>query len=365
MSEVCVVHLVWKPLGLAPLRNFVESYRRNNGGLRHRLVLAFNGFADEAELREYHEVLEGIEYEWFRVYPSTQDIPVYFAAARKFENRFFCFVNSHSVLLDASWLAKLYGQITQAGVGLVGATGSWASHFSIARWEFGLPSAYDEWLRDLRLELLRNSSRAFELSPELKARIAAMPKLRRMRNWIYYDILVRGYYVVKNRIDRRRERIERLGRFPASEYSPYPAPHLRTNVFMISRELMLDLKVGHMPTKDDAYRFESGKNGLTAQVGQRRLKVLVVGRDGRGYEEDEWPISNTFWQSQQENLLVSDNNTRQYAEGDAIRKKFLSRFAWGWEAAPSGEAANGTHLSRSAWEPQAAPTSQPNRAGNA
>ena len=192
-----------------------------------------------------------------------------------------------------------------------------------------------------------------------------MPKLLRIGYWIYYETLVRGYYVVKNKINRRRERIERLRRFPASEFSPYPAPHLRTNAFMISRELMLDLKGGDMPTKDAAYMFESGKNGLTAQVMQRRLKVLVVGRDGHGYEEDEWPISNTFWQSQQENLLVSDNNTRQYADGDATQRKFLCRFAWGWEAVLPGEAANRTHLSRSAWEAQAAPSSQTNRAGNA
>ena len=99
MSEICVVHLVWKPLGLTPLRNFVESYRRNDGGIRHRLVVAFNGFEDEAELVEYHEVLEGIEYEWFRVYPPTQDIPVYLEAARRFESDYLCFLNSYSVLV--------------------------------------------------------------------------------------------------------------------------------------------------------------------------------------------------------------------------------------------------------------------------
>jgi hypothetical protein len=29
MAEICVVHLVWKPLGLKPLRDFIASYKRN------------------------------------------------------------------------------------------------------------------------------------------------------------------------------------------------------------------------------------------------------------------------------------------------------------------------------------------------
>src|SRR5438876_1138280 len=100
MADNCVVHLVWKPLGLQPLRNFVESYRRHRGGVSHRLVMAFNGFAADSELEEYHQALAGIAYEWFRVYPSTQDIPVYFAAARRYECKYLCFLNSYSVLLD-------------------------------------------------------------------------------------------------------------------------------------------------------------------------------------------------------------------------------------------------------------------------
>jgi len=64
------------------------------------------------------------------------------------------------------------------------------------------------------------------------------------------------------------------------------------------------------------------------------LGVVVVGRDGRGYEKERWAESETLWQGQQRNLLVSDNQTRQYAEADALGRAWLSRTAWGERAAP-------------------------------
>jgi hypothetical protein len=67
------------------------------------------------------------------------------------------------------------------------------------------------------------------------------------------------------------------------------------------------------------------------------LKVMVVGRDGIGYQPDEWPLSETFWQGEQSNLLVADNNTANYTFGDAATRSHLSCFAWGDQAAPSSQ----------------------------
>src|SRR5438105_1506051 len=104
MSEICLVHLVWKPLGPQPFRDFIASYKRNPAGVEHRLVIAFNGFDGETDLREYRDILAGVEHEWFLVSPPTQDIPVYFKAAERFSYRYFCFLNSYSVILDEAWL---------------------------------------------------------------------------------------------------------------------------------------------------------------------------------------------------------------------------------------------------------------------
>ena len=85
--------------------------------------------------------------------------------------------------------------------------------------------------------------------------------------------------------------------------------------------------------------FEGGKDSLTSQVLRRGLKALVVGKDGRAYEPDEWHLSETLWQGEQRNLLVADNQTRDYATGSTRQRTFLSRFAWGDKAAPSPAAA--------------------------
>lgn len=42
--------------------------------------------------------------------------------------------------------------------------------------------------------------------------------------------------------------------------------------------------------------------------------MIVVGKDGEGYDKKEWRKSRTFRQSEQENLLVADNQTRDYQE---------------------------------------------------
>jgi vancomycin permeability regulator SanA len=54
-----------------------------------------------------------------------------------------------------------------------------------------------------------------------------------------------------------------------------------------------------------------------------------VGRDGRVFEIENWGTSNIFRQGKQENLLVADNQTRQYDRAEDGEKKYLTEVAWG------------------------------------
>jgi hypothetical protein len=112
----------------------------------------------------------------------------------------------------------------------------------------------------------------------------------------------------------------------------FPNPHLRTNAFMVSRELMRTVSVQEVRTKSRAWELESGRHGLTRQVWSRGLRTLVVGRDGAGYEPDRWHESATFRSRDQANLLVADNRTRQWEQADANLRARLSRLAWGDDA---------------------------------
>jgi hypothetical protein len=117
-------------------------------------------------------------------------------------------------------------------------------------------------------------------------------------------------------------------------YDGFPAAHLRTNGFAIGRELLLSLRTGDLDTKNATYRFEAGRRSLTAQLLERGLDAHVVACDGSARAPEDWPAAEVFWQGAQAQLLVADNQTRQYDEGDAAVREALSRYAWGPRARP-------------------------------
>jgi hypothetical protein len=110
----------------------------------------------------------------------------------------------------------------------------------------------------------------------------------------------------------------------------FPNVHLRSNAFMIRREIFLHA-MAHVPllTKKDAFLFESGPNSMTRKLFFQGLSVLVVGRNGRGYPLDWWTHSRTFRLADQSNLLVHDNVTRQFAALPFPEKQAVARRSWG------------------------------------
>ena len=69
--------------------------------------------------------------------------------------------------------------------------------------------------------------------------------------------------------------------FRRRRWPAFPNPHLRTNAFALSRDLMRELRWPAVRTKPAAWELESGRDGFTRQVWGRGLRTLVVGRDGR------------------------------------------------------------------------------------
>jgi hypothetical protein len=121
--------------------------------------------------------------------------------------------------------------------------------------------------------------------------------------------------------------------FRRRHFGPFPNPHLRTNAFMLDRDLMLDLDWPDVGTdKLAALRLENGRRSISRQVVERGLSLVVAGRDGRVYEEPEWPASGTFRSGAQANLLVGDNRTDQFRDANPARRRELARFAWGTAA---------------------------------
>jgi hypothetical protein len=318
---IAVVHLVWGPLGTDPLRRFLASYRRHGAGIEHELIVLLNNVPDPLPA-EFAAALQGVEHRLLRTPEPVQDLASYAHAAACLEHERLCFLNSYSAILAPDWLAKLDHALDQPRAGLVGATGSWASLHSAVLNAFLLPNPYcrvvprrsvaREQMRAIELELdaARAPDGAASRSPELPRRTL--------------------FGSVRSTLRSFRPMPEQLLRF-----APFPAYHVRTNAFMLERSTFAALRLRPLARKMDAYLLESGRASFTSQVRNMDLRTLVVARDGACYDHPEWPESRTFWQDDQQGLLVADNQTRSYANGSYDRRRLLSAFAWGPEAAPS------------------------------
>jgi hypothetical protein len=117
-------------------------------------------------------------------------------------------------------------------------------------------------------------------------------------------------------------------------FEPFPAYHLRTNAFIVERRLFNSLRTRPVRRKMDAWLMESGRQSFTRQIQRQGLRTLVVGRDGRSFDHQQWPLSRTLWNYDQEGLLVADNQTRTYQLGSIERRRMLSALAWADAARP-------------------------------
>jgi len=298
---LCLVHLVWAPLGLDAFRDFAEALRRNPPGVECSLALAMNGFASQADAEPYLEEVADLAPEAL-FFAGGLDLEVYFAAARRLRHDRYCFINSYSRPLVEGWLARLDAVLCRPGVGVVGATGSWASARSWMAYSLGLPSVYSRVLppRDiaraqlLAIELEHAGTGRRSTAESLRARWATLRQLR--------------------------------------EVERFPAHHLRTNAFLISAATLGRVRLRPVRSKLDAYALEHGRHSITRQVQQLGLQALVVDRWGAAYDPPCWDRSGTFWQGDQEGLLVADNRTLAYERGDVVRRCVLAGYAWGSQA---------------------------------
>jgi len=263
-----LVHLVWAPLGPEPLREFLRSHRAHGAGAEHELVIALNGARPDGA---GETVREGLLAELAGIEHRLiiLERPLLDLAAYDAAARRL----EHPRLC----LANSYSVVLADG---------WLGRLSEALDEpgVGLAGASGSW--ESQAEWVRG----------------------RVRRWPHQLAALRP---------ARRD------------YPRFPNPHVRTTGFAIGRALLLEMGLDRVRDKRSAYLRESGRASITRRVRDHGLRAVVVGRDGRSYDVDDWPLSRTFRIGEQENLLIADKQTLDYEGASPRTRRRLCRDSWG------------------------------------
>lgn len=277
---VIVAYLAHRREGISSLERFINSLRKHPSGYPYELVLLTKGFIGE-ETREWTSwvgAIGEVPYRRHDVPEGGFDLGAYRNFIHTATGRTVLFLNSHSEILVDGWLDLLVRH-SEPGC-LVGVTGSWESH-----------------LRD-RL--------VYYLDPE-----KSVGFLRRRARSIRF--FLQG--AVKS---------------DTWCYPLFPNPAIRTTGMLVSPDLHNLIKDWPIPKcKEDCHQIESGWSGLSRKVMLKGGKLLLVGADGLVSDPAQWPDAAIFRSSQQQRLIIADNQTRLYAQANPTERQYLGWMAWG------------------------------------
>ena len=326
LNDTAVIYLARYCEGVEPISRFIESYQRFPAEAAHDLVVVWKGFPNlSGEGSAQKSICSQVQYRSISMPDEGFDIDAYRTAAEQLSHGTMFFVNTFSELISGGWLRKLRDVLAEAGVGVVGATGSYQSlHDSLkeinkAIWLCGQHIRFDEDLaKRWGAEIIKHKPAWMKQTFAEKIRALVAPYIRSP------DLLNERYETYWRSVTSPGGPVEYYARFPK-----FPNPHIRTNAFMLSRNLFLDLCPGPMISKSETFEFESGMFGLTRRLLELGLRAKIVGNDGIGYEIEDWPKSNTFRLGGQSNLLVADNQTRSFDDMTEHERKAHVEMTWG------------------------------------
>lgn len=323
METIGVVYLCRANEKKELFSNFIDSYKTFPADRDHELIIIFKGFQDHpaSYLNEIQEMFEGLEYQAVYLPDEGFDIGAYLATAKIVTYDYLLFFNTYTTIVGKGWLGYLCQAINHDDVGLVGTSASYESVFSPLSLTYRFSDLYFkgeseedphifDYYQSLATGIDPNHNSFKRIRRLIKFRIKHFfKKLFRRKD---LDTLVSKRIVYEK---------ELYGRF----YNPY----IRSNGFMISRELLLSLFGDYIvQTKEDACEFESGLKSLTRRIWALGMKTLLVGKNGIAYDIEDWPKSNTFRLGDQENLLTNDNQTRRYQSASQQEKLIYTWISW-------------------------------------
>lgn len=270
--------------GISSCKEFFHAYQAFPPCYPHELIVIAKGW-DGIDKRDELQQLAYLNAARVVDLPDDGfDWGAYMRLSRQLPHDWLCFLNTHSRPRVKGWLniLKTATDMPSMDIGAVSASASWQS---------------------LEIPILP--------PPSLKAG--------------YNAAIIYPVRLIRNAM-RLAANIGNIG-----EFAPFPNPHLRTNAFIVRRELFAEFVSGQKipQRKRDAAKLESGKTGFTSFLLARGLKALVANANSEIYAPDQWIRSGTFRVPGQPNLLVADNQTIAYDMADQRIKRILEKAAWG------------------------------------
>ncbi len=296
------------------IAQFIASYKQYAAGVDHDLIVIYKG--GDA----HRHLFDGIAHQPFILDDDGLDITAYMKLANASHQKLLCFSNSNTTLRSHGWLKKLANGLSGNSVGMVGATGSFESLAT----SFELLSKVGWLTRRARIPFDPDIAEYYRWYLEHHAPAWLEGRMRPNLRSIFGSLIP-----LETRWSRRWARRLRRKAIFLNDHQRFPNPHIRTNMFMIEREHLLNLGMPDVKTKEDAYAFESGKNGLSNRILAAGSDLAVVDAEGRVIRLNQWKENNTFRFGDQGLLLASDNHCENYFKADEFHRNTLTMMSWG------------------------------------
>lgn len=321
---VAVVYLARYAEGVEPVRKFIDSYKRHPAGIHHDLFIVWKGFPNNDPTGfPQKAVCNEVAHRSITMTDEGLDLTAYDIASRQIDHEFILCLNTFSQIESDNWLQKFHTHIAQPNVGVVGST---ASFESLGLSMKGMNKAVWMCLQDIPYDPLYADIWGQEIVKHAP-RWLTHASGRRWRRMVYNLTGWRKKHALRHHISF--EHAWRVHGVPYEGFPGFPNPHIRSNAFMIRRDLLRALMPSRISTKTEAFEFESGKSGMTSQVLRLGLKALIVGNDSKAYDVPEWKDSFTFRRGAQNNKLVADNQTKAFDTMNDTQRMLAESWTWG------------------------------------
>src|SRR4051812_5968255 len=252
--DIAVVYLARFAEGAKPMSTFAQSYRRHPAGTPHDMIVICKGFSGSGTAQ--HQAIAAWLPNSLSISDEGFDITAYALAAARLPHKYVVFLNTFSEIQGDDWLRKLRSAFDDPAVGIAGATGSYESlASSMKRLRKGMYSAQDQLFG-------RHHEHARRVFRMLR-RVLPKQLAARMVSRVIAHFMVRGTAKAEaSDADRQFEshwttETQSGGIYDyLSSIPEFPNPHIRTNAFMIERQLFLDALPPTIATKQQSYLFE-------------------------------------------------------------------------------------------------------------